>query len=210
MEFTGILAKLFLAILIGGAIGVEREYRSKSAGFRTLIMICLGATLFTILSRFIASPTEVSRVASNVVVGIGFVGAGVIFKGDNRVNGITTAATIWVTAALGVGIGAGYYLIALAGCAVVVLVHSTFPYLERYIDRANRARNYKVVYPYPEYDQHSFEQIFRHYHLTPKSSLQSKNGIWITGSWLVYGNEKNHHKFIQHILKDEHIQIFEF
>src|SRR6201985_1950176 len=103
---SDIIIKLVLAIVIGGAIGAEREYRSKSAGFRTLTLICLGATLFTMLSQLI-SGHEPERIASNVVVGIGFVGAGVIFKGDlhSKVSGITTAAMIWVTAALGMAIG---------------------------------------------------------------------------------------------------------
>src|ERR1700744_4735213 len=94
---TDVLLKLILAVLVGGAIGAEREYRSKSAGFRTLTLICLGATLFTILSQLIGVRGAPERIASNVVVGIGFVGAGVIFKGDvhSKVNGITTAAMIW-------------------------------------------------------------------------------------------------------------------
>lgn len=211
MELSGIIVKLLLAILVGGAIGAEREYRSKLAGFRTLIMICLGSTLFTIFSRFIAAPSEVSRVASNVVVGIGFVGAGVIFKGDNnRVNGITTAATLWVTAALGVGIGAGYYEVSLIGCSVVLFTHIVFPKLEAIIDDINRGRHYKIVYPYPEYDQHTMAEIFKQYNLTPKNSLQSKKGDWITGSWLVYGAKKNHRKFIAHILADNRIDQFDF
>ena len=103
---TGIIEKLLLSILVGGAIGVEREYRSKSAGFRTLTLICLGSALFTIFSELIGVGNNPDRIASNIATGIGFVGAGVIFKGDFGVNGITTAAMIWVTAALGMGIGA--------------------------------------------------------------------------------------------------------
>ena len=106
-----IILKLIFSVIIGGLIGAEREYRSKSAGFRTLTMICIGATLFTVFSELIGAKNSPDRIASNVVVGIGFVGAGVIFKGDNRVNGITTAAMIWVTAALGMAIGAGYTLV---------------------------------------------------------------------------------------------------
>src|ERR1700748_177102 len=101
---SDIIIKLVLAIVIGGAIGAEREYRSKSAGFRTLTLICLGATLFTILSQYIGGAGNPDRIASNIATGIGFVGAGVIFKGDSahsKVNGITTAAMIWVVAALG-------------------------------------------------------------------------------------------------------------
>lgn len=211
MEPVGILTKLILAVLVGGIIGAEREYRSKLAGFRTLIMICLGATLFTIFSRFIAAPTEVSRVASNVVVGIGFVGAGVIFKGDNnRVNGITTAATIWVTAALGVGIGAGYYIVSFLGCLFVLLTHIGFPYLETLIDKANRGRNYKIVYPYPEFDEQTFSKMFKEFGLRAKEGYQSKKGSWIVGEWLLYGRQKNHDRFVQHILKEEKIEQFDF
>src|ERR1700742_1862230 len=114
MDTQAIVWKLVLAAVIGGALGAEREYRSKSAGFRTLTMICLGATIFTIFSQIIGGPGNPDRIASNIVTGIGFVGAGVIFKGDgtSKVNGITTAAMIWVTAALGMAIGAGYLLIA--------------------------------------------------------------------------------------------------
>jgi putative Mg2+ transporter-C (MgtC) family protein len=104
--------RLFLAVIVGGLIGAEREYRSKSAGFRTLTLICLGAAIFTILSQLIGVEHAPERIASNVVVGIGFVGAGVIFRGEpshSKVNGITTAAMIWVTAALGMGIGCWYW-----------------------------------------------------------------------------------------------------
>src|ERR1700733_451182 len=120
-----IIWKLILAVIIGGAIGAEREYRSKSAGFRTLTLICLGAALFTILSKQIGWATSPERIASNVVVGIGFVGAGVIFRADpirSKVSGITTAAMIWVTAALGMCIGAGYLLVGMLACLLVLIV----------------------------------------------------------------------------------------
>ncbi len=124
---SDIVIKLALAVLIGGMIGAEREYRSKSAGFRTLTLICLGSTIFTIFSQIIgagAAPGSGNpdRIASNIVTGIGFVGAGVIFKGDgtgSKVSGITTAAMIWVTAGLGIAIGAGY----LPGCTMRDRVH---------------------------------------------------------------------------------------
>src|SRR6202012_1044408 len=128
-----IIWKLVLAVFIGGAIGAEREYRSKSAGFRTLTLICLGATIFTIFSQIIGAAGDPEPVASNIVTGIGFVGAGVIFKSDptqGKVNGITTAAMIWVTAALGVAIGAGYFLIALIACMLILLVLFIFSLLE--------------------------------------------------------------------------------
>src|SRR5271154_5080290 len=99
------LLKLFISLIIGSVIGAEREYRSKSAGFRTIILITLGSTLFTIFSIQIGSPNSPDRIASNIVQGIGFLGAGIIFREGSRVNGITTAATIWIAAALGMGVG---------------------------------------------------------------------------------------------------------
>src|SRR5580698_2942071 len=144
MELTvQIIWKLVLAILVGGAIGAEREYRSKSAGFRTLTLICLGATIFTIFSQYIGGPGNPDRIASNIVTGIGFVGAGVVFKGDGttRVNGITTAAMIWVTAALGMAIGAGCLWIATVAGALILFVLFIFSLVEGRIDRANQIRN---------------------------------------------------------------------
>ena len=93
MDFE-ILARFLLAALWGGIVGIERQYRSKSAGFRTMIMISMGACFFTMMSIWIGQANNPDRIASNIVTGIGFLGAGVIFRGDNRVNGITTAATI--------------------------------------------------------------------------------------------------------------------
>ncbi|MGZ3955921.1 MAG: MgtC/SapB family protein, partial [Flavisolibacter sp.] len=103
-----LLLRLLMVIAVGGLVGAEREYRSKSAGFRTMILICLGSFLFTTFSKTIGGASP-DRIASNIVTGIGFLGAGVIFKSDNRVNGITTAATIWAVAALGMGVATGEY-----------------------------------------------------------------------------------------------------
>src|SRR5687768_18514096 len=94
-SFDVLLFRFLLVIIVGGLIGAEREYRSKSAGFRTMILICLGSFLFTTFSIYISGGT-IDRIASNIVTGIGFLGAGVIFKSDNRINGLTTAVDIWV------------------------------------------------------------------------------------------------------------------
>jgi len=211
MLLTNELAfKLLLAIVVGGIIGFEREMRSKSAGFRTLILICVGATLFTIFSQIIGIKTSPDRIASNVVVGIGFLGAGVIFRGDSRTSGITTATAIWVTAALGVGIGCGYYAVAIAGCLLVFIVLALFAFFDPWIDRINQIRNYRISYPYEEHNQHKYEELMEKYGLKIKSRAQSKIGNIIKGSWLVQGNEKKHHEFIEMILADNAITEFDF
>lgn len=206
--------RLFLAVIVGGLIGAEREYRSKSAGFRTLTLICLGAAIFTILSQLIGAEHAPERIASNVVVGIGFVGAGVIFKGDStnsKVNGITTAAMIWVTAALGMGIGAGYKLISFAACLLVLAVILVFNLLEGWIDRMNQIRHYKIACAFENETLHRYEDLFRAHHLKFRRSRQSKNSAnIIVGEWDVQGKEADHRHCIHEILRDAKVQAFEF
>jgi|SRR6186713_1234121 len=206
--------KLVLAVVVGGMLGAEREYRSKSAGFRTLTLICLGAAFFTILSELIGFRGAPERIASNVVVGIGFVGAGVIFKGESsysKVSGITTAAMIWVTAALGMGIGAGYELISFAAAILVLGVLFTFNLLEGWIDRINQYRYYRIVCDFENETLHHYEDLFRQHSLKFKRSRQSKsaNGQ-IAGEWVVQGTEKNHRQCIHEILRDPKIKTFDF
>src|SRR3954464_8594099 len=130
--------RLLLVVVVGGVIGAEREYRSKSAGFRTMILICLGSFLFTTFSKFMSEASP-DRIASNIVTGIGFLGAGVIFKSDNRVNGITTAATIWAVAALGMGIADGLYGLVGIATAIIMGALLLLEKLEVIIDRVNQS-----------------------------------------------------------------------
>src|SRR5437867_12339455 len=107
-----LVRRLLVATVMGGLLGAERELRRKSAGFRTNILIALGSAIFTIMSLTIAPNVDPSRIASQIVTGIGFLGAGTILRYRDRVHGLTTAATIWVNAALGIAAGAGEYELA--------------------------------------------------------------------------------------------------
>lgn len=116
------LVNMAFAIVAGYLIGVERESRGKSAGISTHCFVIGGATLFTMLSAAIA-PADPARIAAGIVTGVGFLGAGIIMKGeDGRITNLTTAANIWFSAALGVAIGSGWYLIAVLATAYAVLV----------------------------------------------------------------------------------------
>jgi putative Mg2+ transporter-C (MgtC) family protein len=202
--------KLLLAMALGGVVGIERELRSKSAGFRTLILICLGAAMFTIFSQYLGGKGSPDRIASNVVVGIGFIGAGVIFKGDKVVNGITTAASIWLTAAVGVGVGCGYYFLAILGCFLVLITLFLLSTLDNYLDRLNQIREYIIEYAYEEHNQHKYEKMISKHGLTIKARSQKKQGNMLRGTWIVIGKESRHHKFIEMILKDTAVIDFEF
>lgn len=204
-----LLFRLLMVIIIGGLIGAEREYRSKSAGFRTIILICLGSFLFTTFSKFFSEASP-DRIASNIVTGIGFLGAGVIFKSDNRVNGITTAAIIWAVAALGMGIATGAYYLVFASTIIVLASLLLLTKLEVVIDRINQSHTYKIVSPYREDLFKEYEAVFKECNLTYKTVKRTKSGDNIIGIWHVQGSEKNHNRFTKKMLHHQEILEFEF
>ena len=116
-----ILLKLLAAMLLGGLLGFERERDGKAAGIRTYAAVCLGSALFTIIGIELMDGAGASRVVSNIVTGIGFLGAGIIFRDTTTAttSGLTTAATIWATAAVGVSVGYGLYFIAVGASLII-------------------------------------------------------------------------------------------
>ncbi|MBO5911544.1 MAG: MgtC/SapB family protein [Elusimicrobiaceae bacterium] len=119
---TEMLIKIFLALVLGGALGMERQYHDKPAGFATNCLICLGAMLFTVLSEIMGlAGGDPGRIAAQIVTGVGFIGAGSILRDGNKISGLTTAASVWLVAAIGMAIGYGEYLWASA-CAAAILV----------------------------------------------------------------------------------------
>ncbi len=136
-------AQVSVAFVIGAIIGLEREFRSKPAGFRTMILICVGSCLYTILSKEIGNGSA-DRIASNIVTGIGFIGAGVIFKEGITVNGLTTAALIWVTAALGMAIGYHNYPLAVVVSIMVVITLFVLEPVQRFINRFHKVKDYRI------------------------------------------------------------------
>lgn len=141
--YLGEIGQVLFAFIIGAIIGIEREFRSKPAGFRTMILICVGSCLYTILSKE-SSTVSPDRIASNIVTGIGFIGAGVIFKEGISVNGLTTAALIWITAALGMAIGYHNYPLTIVVSAIVVIVLFILEPVQRFIERFHKVKDYRI------------------------------------------------------------------
>ena len=141
------LVKLLLTLVLGGLIGWERELYDKPAGFRTNTLICVGSTLFTIFSLKIGiiPGTDSARIAAQIVSGIGFLGAGAIIRRGEAVLGLTTAATIWFVASIGMGIGAGYYVISSVGTALALAILFVFRKFENLVDRIHTTRTYHVI-----------------------------------------------------------------
>jgi putative Mg2+ transporter-C (MgtC) family protein len=144
-----IAARILIAAAFGGLLGLERELRDQPAGFRTHMIVALGACLFTLTSAFgfrsfahgsqVGSTADVTRVASQIVVGIGFLGGGTILRHGVTVKGLTTAANLWVVAAIGLAVGVGMYFAAGVTTAVAFFVLSGARPLERFIGRFRAA-----------------------------------------------------------------------
>jgi putative Mg2+ transporter-C (MgtC) family protein len=145
-----LLGKLVLAVVLGGAIGLERELKGKPAGLRTNILICMGAALLTDVSLSIGLSAnglrvgDPARLAAQIVSGVGFLGAGTIMQGSGMVTGLTSAATIWVVAAIGITIGAGDYIAATGAGILVTTVLAGLGRMEHSLRRVRRVVNMTV------------------------------------------------------------------
>lgn len=139
------LVSVLLAALVGALIGLEREYHDKTAGLRTMILVATGSALFTILSQVIGGAVDPARVAAALVSGIGFLGAGAIIKAGMNIRGLTTAATIWLVASLGMGMGAEQYALTFAVTFFVLMVLWILPFLERRIDAMHQFMPFHII-----------------------------------------------------------------
>lgn len=209
--FVENLMKAALAILAGGIIGAEREYQDKAAGFRTIILITLGSALFTIFSIAIDPDNSRTRIAANIVTGIGFLGAGAIVREGGKIGGLTTAATIWLSAALGMGIGAGDLYFSMAATFVTLLVLLVFPYIEERIDLMREGRTYRIVVEVKDYGKISkVEETMRACGLRVYERHQSKSESEITATWETIGALENQEKFLAQTIKDKSIKKLEY
>ncbi|MDK8754993.1 MgtC/SapB family protein [Acinetobacter radioresistens] len=200
---------LLCAAAIGAVIGLEREYKNKTAGLRTMIMVSMASCLFTILSRQIGEVSD-DRIAANILTGLGFLCAGVIFKDENRISGITTATTIWMVAALGMAIGAGYIALGLYGTILVLLILSLLTYLEKMVEEFNLIRDYKMICHYEQGLSHYYEQLFKQYGLKAKHVLQVLKSDEIILHWNISGKRQRHDLLVEELSQDPRIKRLSF
>ena len=201
--------KFLLATLLCGIIGAEREFRNKQAGLKTMIMIGLGATLITILSIKIGI-NSYDRIAANIVTGIGFLGAGVIFKEENKISGLTTACIIWIVAAIGMAIGAGFFEQAIGVTLLVLVSLIVFPYVENFFERRYTKRIYRIVKRYEGESLEKYEESLKAYKLKiTRGGQRVANGV-ISGTWEAVGSPERHRFFVDAMLQDEKILEFDF
>jgi putative Mg2+ transporter-C (MgtC) family protein len=134
---------VLLATVFGGIIGLERQLSGKAAGLRTNVLICLGAAVFTIISKQMAAETgdSITRIAAQIVTGVGFIGAGAIIQDRGGVHGLTTAATIWLVSSIGTACGAGLYVLALVTTLIAVVVLRAFIKVDKSLDHFTKKPN---------------------------------------------------------------------
>ena len=204
------LIKVLLALAVGGWIGLEREFRDKAAGLRTMIFNCLGAALFTIFSVRMAGDREPTRIAANIVVGVGFLGAGVIMRqSGGRLTGLTTAATIWLVAALGAGIGSGNYALSVIVAAIAFMVLWLFPGFERIVNAIYTERAYHVVTPIRDGKLAELDELFRAHHLRVLRFHQEKKDGCIVSFWYAAGREQAHERLRERLAHDPDVLEFQ-
>ncbi len=143
---------IILAIFLGAIIGLERELSGKSAGLRTNLLICLGAAIFTIISkRMSVSEGSTARIAAQIVTGVGFLGAGALIQDRHGVHGLTTAATIWLVASIGMACGAGFHDLAAISTLIAIIVLSGLSRLAKPLERYTKKNKTRYSPDYEDY-----------------------------------------------------------
>ena len=198
------LIKVGIAVLCGGLLGLERQYKNKTAGFLTIILICLGSTIFTMVAQ---RSGQIANI--NIVTGVGFIGAGVIFKDNIAVSGLTTAAVIWISAAIGMAVGSGNYTLGMVSAVVTLTVLLLFSLLESYIDKVHRDKLFVIDFANADYKNlDQIRQIITEYHLTSKTvQISKKDGCLHTAIW-VTGHRKNINKLDEQLLQMPEVKSF--
>lgn len=201
------LVSVAISVICGGIIGFEREFKNKSTGFRTIVLICLGSTLFTIVSRYGDGSDD--RVSANIITGIGFIGAGVIFKDKLSVLGLTTAAVIWTTAAIGMTVGVGYYGMALIFTIITFVVLSLVTKVETLIEKLQKNKTVNIDFTDSNCSHLSaLEDMVRLNKLRCKVIQISKRDNRLSAVMLISGTKENLSRLQQQMMETPHISDF--
>lgn len=203
------ILKILLSILCGSILGLEREIRGKSAGFRTLALICFGSTIFTICSYLLGVQDNRDRIAANIITGVGFLGAGVIFRNSINVSGITTAASIWISAAIGMFIGIGQFTLAALSVVLSLFILFAMDYLQFWIDYRFQHRSYRIVLQNKVGAEFFCQQITA-LRLKYNNVKLSRHDVQITMEIEVRGRGDRLEKFNNWLLEEENVSAFDW
>jgi putative Mg2+ transporter-C (MgtC) family protein len=201
--------KVLIALVMGALLGLEREYKRKAAGMRTMTLICMSSTVFTILSAELGYPNSADRVASNILTGVGFIGAGVIFKGDYSIDGITTAASIWIAAAIGMAVGMSQYWLAAAALAGSLIVLILMEVGERKIAEINDKRLYTIYFYEEKFPHIDVDNILQGFQLKYKKLMIARKENLIEVNYTVRGHRDKMEQLEHYLLNNSNIVQYE-
>lgn len=195
MDLVDLIIRIGIATLVGGAIGLERELRDHNAGFRTHILVCIGSAAFTLVSAYgfdaflVGSNPEVrvdpSRVAAQIVTGIGFLGAGAIIRQGATVRGLTTAASLWAVAAIGMAIGLGLYALTLVTAGAVLISLSALRVIERRVIQPRLPNTARLALQFRGRGMRGLSQVVQ---------LLDETGVVLGG--MVVGDDDQQHRIV--------------
>lgn len=199
---------LCVSLVLGALIGMERELSDKAAGLRTNILICVGSCLFMIVSKNFTGVADAdpTRIAAQIVTGIGFIGAGAIMHEGEQVTGLTTAATIWVVAAIGMAAGVRDYSIAAFTTLMTLFVQILFPRLDAYVDELRQRHTFKISSDLDEDGLEKIKTIFRDSDVKVlRRKLMKKNGLYYS-EWYVSGPRLEQKNVVRMLLNNQHVR----
>jgi len=194
---------ILVSVILGSVIGLERELSDKAAGLRTNIVICLGATLFTMLSQMF--PNDPARISAQLVSGIGFLGAGAIMRDGERITGLTTAATIWIVAAIGMAVGYGHFNLACMVTIAVLTVQLAFTPLDILIDDWQQRHTFRITSKFDAKSLDEIATIFREarVHIIRHKTMKKNNLFY--SEFLTSGGRKAQHAVVDKLLESKEV-----
>jgi putative Mg2+ transporter-C (MgtC) family protein len=196
--------KLLVAMLLGAVIGLEREASNKAAGLRTITLICMGATLFTITSMKLFDVRD-AHILAQIVSGIGFLVTGAILRDGDHVIGLTTAATIWMVAAIGIAVGSGFFNLAGFSTACVLVVQLALTPFDTWIDSWRQRAQYRILSQLDDNSIEAIKTIFRESNLKVLNrKIMKKQGLFYS-EWYVAGSRVAHKRVIKLLTEREDV-----
>jgi putative Mg2+ transporter-C (MgtC) family protein len=194
------LMRLMVAAILGGLIGLEREFKHRAAGLRTNMFICFGAAMFTLLSERLAGvPSDAARIAAQIIPGIGFIGAGSILHTRGLTTGLTTAATLFVVASVGMAAGGGLYLTAIFATGLVIVALFTLGHLEETFNIKVLLSSYEVTGSSVEEISNEVNRILERHHRLMKNMCSGSTGQHIRLQFDVEGCSREHKELLQQL-----------
>ena len=204
------LFKLLLSLLAGALLGIEREYKYKYAGIRTIALISVGSTLFTIMSLHMGGSSGTDRIASNILTGIGFIGAGVIFKNDLSLNGLTTAATIWVASSMGMAIGYGDFVLGFTTLGIALFALLGLKYIQSALNGFHQIRVYKLSFHTEQLNSGQLETMFSEYRIVYKKLKEYRNAGYASCVYELSGHSRDLDRLNDHMMENKRLDSFTY